>query len=92
MESENIDAKTKLILTAQRIGFGVSEGEDGWLVHVPARPRHPANVQGSFKSSERAWMAAASLAMEWPDCSSSASKKTAPSWWTPSATTNTKET
>ncbi len=67
MASEKIDERSKLILAAQRMGFGVSEGDDGWLVHVPARPRHPANVQGSFKSSERAWMAAASLAMEWVD-------------------------
>jgi hypothetical protein len=59
--------KMELILRAQRSGFQVSEGETGWLVHVPARPRHPANTQGDFKSSDRAWMAAASLALEFDD-------------------------
>jgi hypothetical protein len=57
---------SELILKAQRAGFSVSENEEGtgWLMHVPARPRHPANTQGDFKTSERAWMAAASLALE----------------------------
>lgn len=59
--------RAALILEAQRKGFQVSEGEGGWLVHVPARKRHPANVQGTFKTSDRAWMAAASLASDFPD-------------------------
>jgi hypothetical protein len=58
--------RTALILDAQRKGFHVSDDSDGWWVHVPARPRYPANVQGTFKTSDRAWMAAASLAAEWP--------------------------
>ncbi len=56
--------RTELILAAQRKGFTVEQTDDGWCVHVPARLRHPANVQGSFKDSMRAWMAAASLAEE----------------------------
>ena len=59
--------RTELILSAQRKGFGVAEGEGGWVVHCPAKPRLPAHVQHSFKSSDRAWMAAASLAEEWPE-------------------------
>lgn len=59
--------RTELILTAQRKGFGVVDSEDGWVVHCPAKPRLPAHVQGSFKSSDRAWMVAASLAEEWPE-------------------------
>jgi hypothetical protein len=60
--------KMELILLAQRAGFQVSESDDGgWLVHVPARPRRPANTQGDFKSCDRAWMAAAALALETED-------------------------
>jgi hypothetical protein len=59
--------RASLILAAQRKGFQVSEGTEGWLVHVPAKRRHPANTQGTFKTSDRAWMAAASLALDWPD-------------------------
>jgi hypothetical protein len=58
---------SEMILAAQRAGFSVTPNEDGtgWLMHVPARPRYPANTQGDFKTSDRAWMAAASLAQEW---------------------------
>lgn len=56
----------EVILEAQRKGFTVSEGDTGWLIHCPARPRYPANTQGDFKTAERAWMAAASLAMQHP--------------------------
>jgi hypothetical protein len=58
---------SEMILAAQRVGFSVTPNEDGtgWLMHVPARPRYPANTQGDFKTSDRAWMAAASLVMEW---------------------------
>lgn len=56
-----------LIQEAQRKGFTVTEGDTGWLVHVPARPRHPANAQGDFKTSDRAWMAAALLALQRPE-------------------------
>jgi hypothetical protein len=49
---------------AMRAGFKVSERNGAWVIHVPARKRHPANVQGDFKSADRAWLAAASLAME----------------------------
>lgn len=50
---------------AMRAGFGVSEDFAGWwYVHIPARPRRPKEIQGAFKSADRAWMAAASLAME----------------------------
>lgn len=57
-----------LILEAQRKGFQVLQSDDGndWLVSVPAKPRYPANVQGSFKTSDRAWSVAALLAMEHP--------------------------
>jgi hypothetical protein len=57
----------ELILAAQRDGFHVVEAPENpgwWQIHVPARPRHPANVQGDFKTSDRAWMAAASLALD----------------------------
>jgi hypothetical protein len=57
-------SKDFLIGEAVLKGFKVTEGKTGWLVHVPARKRHAANVQGDFTSKERAWMAAASLAME----------------------------
>lgn len=57
-------SKNFLISEAVFKGFKVTEGKTGWLVHVPARKRHPANVQGDFKTQERAWMAAASLAQE----------------------------
>ena len=59
------DKRMLLIGHAQRMGFSVTPNEDetGWLVHVPARPRHPANTQGDFKTSDRAWMAAAALAL-----------------------------
>ena len=51
-------------IAAQR-GFKVSERVDGgWVIHVPARKQHPANVQGDFKSERSAWLAAASLALE----------------------------
>jgi hypothetical protein len=61
--------RTQLILDAQRKGFGVVENEDatGWLVTCPAKLRMPAHTQGEFKSSDRAWMAAAGLAREWPE-------------------------
>lgn len=49
---------------AMRAGFKVSERDGAWFIHVPKRKRQPANVQGEFKSADRAWLAAASLAME----------------------------
>ena len=54
--------RMQLIIDAQRKGFGVVENEDntGWLVKLPAKPRSPAHTQGDFKTSDRAWMAAAS--------------------------------
>ncbi len=66
MSSEKIDELSQLILAAYRMELGMSEGDDGGLVHGPARPRHPANVRGSFKSSESEWMEPAALLMEWP--------------------------
>jgi len=59
--------RTELILAAQRKGFRVEQGETGWLVHVPSRFRHAENTQGDFKDSTRAWLAAASLAVDWPE-------------------------
>jgi hypothetical protein len=61
--------RTTLILAAQRKGFGVVQCEEGtgWLVSLPARPRLPAHTQGSFKTSDRAWSVAASIAMEYPE-------------------------
>lgn len=61
-----MEERTQLILDAQRKGFRVEQGGTGWLVHVPAKPRCPANTQGDFKTSDRAWMAAAALALEFP--------------------------
>lgn len=56
--------RAALILDAQHKGFRVLPNDDdtGWLVAVPARPRHPANTQGEFTSPERAWMIACSIA------------------------------
>lgn len=48
-----------LTLAAQRAGFHVFEEEGLWWLRVPKRPRHPENVQGSWRTSERAWRAAA---------------------------------
>jgi hypothetical protein len=58
-----------LILAAQRKGFRVipNEDETGWLVACPRKPRLPAHTQGEFKTSDRAWSIAASLALEWPE-------------------------
>lgn len=58
-----------LIGEAIRKGFSVTPNDDdtGWLVACPAKPRLPAHTQGDFKTADRAWMAAASLASEWPD-------------------------
>jgi hypothetical protein len=49
-------------------GFRVEESEElgGWVIRLPRKPRVPAHTQGSFKSSDRAWMAAASLAKDYP--------------------------
>jgi hypothetical protein len=49
---------------AARKGYRVTEGKTGWLVHVPAKSRRPANTQGDFKSERSAWLAAASLALD----------------------------
>lgn len=58
-------SREALIADAMAKGFKVSERkEGGWIVHVPNRKGHPANVQGDFKSKDRAWMIAASLAQE----------------------------
>ena len=59
----------QLILDAQRKGFGVIQNDDntGWLVSLPARPRLPAHTQGEFKTSDRAWMVAAAIALEYPE-------------------------
>lgn len=55
--------RTALILNAQRMGYGVSQSEEGgWLVHVPPRPRLPAHTLGDYTTSDRAWSAAAVLA------------------------------
>lgn len=50
-----------LKLNAQRAGFHVFEEDGLWWLTVPARPRHPENVQGSWKTADRAWCAAASI-------------------------------
>jgi hypothetical protein len=49
-------------------GFRVEHSDeyDGWVILVPRKPRLPAHVQGSFKTADRAWVAAASLAKDWP--------------------------
>jgi hypothetical protein len=49
-------------------GFRVDHDEElgGWVIRLPRKPRVPAHTQGSFKTSERAWMAAASLAKDYP--------------------------
>lgn len=54
---------------AQRKGFHVFEDDDGdgWWIGVPSRPRMPANTQGAFGSSNRAWMAACLIAKDFPD-------------------------
>lgn len=58
--------RASLILTAQRAGFTVTRDDDAgdWWVTTPARPRRPSETLGSYKTSERAWMAAAMLAQE----------------------------
>jgi len=63
------EKRVALILAAQRKGFGVVENEEGtgWLVSLPARPRLPAHTQGEFKTSDRAWSVACSLALEYPE-------------------------
>lgn len=57
-----------LIAEAQRKGFSILQTDDGngWLVSVPAKPRVPANIQGEFKTHERAWAAACLIAREYP--------------------------
>lgn len=49
---------------AERAGFSVFCKDDWWWVRVPTRPRRPANNQGAFKDETRAWLAAASLALQ----------------------------
>ncbi len=56
-----------LIQAARDDGYRVApapENAGWWQVHVPARPRAPANVQGDYKSEERAWVGAAALAKD----------------------------
>lgn len=57
-----------LIAEAQRKGFSVVPDEEngGWLIEVPAKPRTPANLQGTFKTHERAWSAACLISQEYP--------------------------
>lgn len=64
--SRQSSSYTDLLSAAKQKGFTVIPNEDdtGWLVVVPQRPRVPQHTQGDFKTPERAWMAAASLAME----------------------------
>lgn len=56
------------ITTATRAGFKVHHSDDaetrGWWITTPKRPRRPSEEQGTFKDETRAWMAAASLALE----------------------------
>lgn len=63
-----MSARLLLIGEATRKGFQVvSNAEDtGYLVSVPARPRHPANLQGEFPNTERAWSAACLIARDYP--------------------------
>lgn len=49
---------------AMRAGFKVSEKDGAWFIHVPKIKRQAASVQGEFKDATRAWLAAASIAME----------------------------
>lgn len=50
-------------LDAQRAGFTLEEDTEGlfWII-TPARPRRPSERLGTYKTSDRAWMAAASTA------------------------------
>lgn len=62
----SLEQRAALILEAQRKGFGVVEDEGLWWVSVPAKPRVPASLQGSFKTSDRAWTGACCIASEYP--------------------------
>lgn len=59
--------RATLILDAQRKGFGVVEEGGLWWLDVPHRPRFPANRQGAWATSDRAWSVAALLAREFPN-------------------------
>lgn len=56
------------INAATREGFKVwhstEEETRGWWVTSPKRPRRPSEDHGTFKTEERAWFAAASMAGE----------------------------
>lgn len=57
--------KQDFINDAKSKGFKVLKRPDGgWVIHVPQRKNHKANVQGDFVSEDRAWMAAASIAQD----------------------------
>jgi hypothetical protein len=52
-------------LEAQQAGFHVELNErKAWSIITPARPRRPSETLGDYKTSERAWMAAALTAKE----------------------------
>lgn len=61
------DAMTiaQFALEAQRVGFTLEEDSEGlfWII-TPARPRRPSERLGTYKSSDRAWMAAAFTARQ----------------------------
>lgn len=57
-----------LIGEAVRKGFQVVSNEEntGYLVSVPSRLRHPANLQGEFSNTDRAWSAACLISRDYP--------------------------
>lgn len=56
---------TNAIAEATRAGFKLHQDEDGlWWITTPKAPRRPEQELGSYKNSDRAWMAAASLARD----------------------------
>lgn len=57
----------ELALEAQRKGFKIVEDDDGgWWLISPSVPRHPSQKFGKYKTSERAWIAAALTSRDHP--------------------------
>ena len=53
---------TALINVAVASKYAVELREDGYVIITPARPRHPSQELGAYKTEQQAWRGAARLA------------------------------